>query len=72
MKEFLNFIDVDYQEINIDENPDARKELEDLTGQNDAPVLSVGNEFVEAFDRELIVDVLEDNGIEVSEAPSPR
>jgi len=32
VKEFLNFIDVNYEEVNIEEN-NLQKELEKLTGQ---------------------------------------
>ena len=72
VKEFLNFIDVRYDELNIEEDEGAEKELENLTGQSEAPVLAVGDDVVEGFDRELIVEVLEENDIEVDQAPSPR
>jgi len=72
VKEFLNFIDVNYEEVNIEEKQSAKKELEKLTGQKEAPVLSVGDKVVEGFDRELIVEVLEENSIEVDQAPTPR
>jgi len=72
VKEFLNFIDVEYEEINIEKAEHAKKRLEELTGQKEAPVLAVNSESVEGFDRELIVEVLEQNDIEVDQAPSPR
>lgn len=72
VKEFLNFIDVKYKELNIEEDEGAKKELANIKGQSEAPVLSVGNKIVKGFDRELIVEVLEANNIEVDQAPSPR
>jgi len=72
VKEFLNFIDVSYEEVNIEEEECAKKEVKKLTGQEKAPVLSVEDKVIEGFDRELIVEVLEDHGIEVNQAPSPR
>ena len=72
VKEFLNFVDVEYEEVNIEVEERAKNEVERLTGQRKAPVMAVGNESVEGFDRELIIDVLEDSGIEVDQAPSPR
>ncbi len=72
VKEFLNFIDVDYKEINIESVDDAKKKLEELTDQTEAPVLAVNDEAVEGFDRELIVEVLEENDIEVDQTPTPR
>lgn len=72
VKEFLNFIDVGYEEVNIENSDNAKKTVEELTDQSEAPVLAVGDEAVEGFDRELIVEVLESYDIEVDQAPSPR
>lgn len=72
VKEFLNFIDVKYEEANIEEDEAAKNELKEITDQAGAPVLAVGDKVVEGFDRELIVEALEENNIEVDQAPSPR
>lgn len=72
VKEFLNFIDVDYEEINIETKEGAKKKLKELTGQKGAPVLSVEDQAIEGFDRELIVEILEKNGVEVDQTPSTR
>lgn len=72
VKEFLNFIDVEYEEINIESAEGAKEKLKELTDQTEAPVLAVEDEAVEGFDRELIVEILESYDIEVDQAPSPR
>ena len=72
VKEFLNFIDVSYEEINIEENPEAKSKLEDIADEPEAPVLSIKNDVVEGFDRELIIEVLEQNEIEVDNTPTSR
>lgn len=72
VKEFLNFIDVKYDEANIEEKESAKNELEKLTDNAEAPVLAVGDKVVEGFDKELIVEILEKNDIEVDQTPSSR
>jgi glutaredoxin len=72
VKEFLNFIDVEYEEVNIEENEAAKNKLEELKNNAEAPVLAVGKNVVEGFDRELIIEALENNDIEVDQAPIPR
>jgi len=72
VKEFLNFIDVEYEEINIEEDENAKEEIDRLTGQTEAPVLAVEDDAVEGFDREMIVEVLKENDIQVDRAPSPE
>jgi len=60
------------KKVNIEEKQSAKKNWKNSQVKKEAPVLSVGDKVVEGFDRELIVEVLEENSIEVDQAPTPR
>lgn len=66
MKEFLNFIDVSYDEASLKED---RTAFSDIDEHVEAPVLVVGDDHVVRFDRERIVEVLRNNGFEVDLEP---
>lgn len=62
-KEFFQQKEVNYQEINLDEQPDKRQELVDMSGQMAVPVTVVtkddgGKEIVVGFDAPKLTSLL--------------
>lgn len=66
LKEFLNFHDVEYREVNLHQEEDKGKFLKEKTGQSGAPVTEVGKNFVVGFDRERILELLDEKGFDIS------
>jgi glutaredoxin 3 len=50
-KEFLSSIDVEFEERDVLENPDAFEEIRELTGQMAIPVIKLNGDFFIGFDR---------------------
>ena len=57
-KEFLKSKNIDFEDINIAENEEARNWLIEKTGYIGAPVIQIGDEFVIGFDRKKIESLL--------------
>lgn len=57
-KEYLKSKNVAYKEIDVDENPDAARELVAKTGQAGIPVLEIGDATIIGFDRPRIDSAL--------------
>jgi len=57
-KEFLKSKDIDFEDINIAENDEARAWLIEKTGHIGAPVIQIGDAFVFGFDRKKIESLL--------------
>ncbi len=57
-KEFLKSKNIDFEDINIAENEEARNWLIEKTGYIGAPVIQIGDEFVTGFDRKKIESLL--------------
>ena len=49
---------VEFEEINVQENSDAAKEMVDKSGQMGVPVIMIGEEIVVGFDKDKITEVL--------------
>jgi glutaredoxin-like YruB-family protein len=57
-KEFLKSKSIDFEDINIAENEDARNLLIEKSGYIGAPVIQIGDQFVFGFDRKKIESLL--------------
>ena len=51
LKEFLSELDVEIVEKSIIDDPEARSEIQKLTGQMGVPVTVIGGDTFEGFDR---------------------
>ena len=49
-KELFKENNLEYEEINVAENPDKRKEMIDMTGQMGVPVIRIENDVYVGFD----------------------
>jgi glutaredoxin 3 len=58
-KDYLSSQKVDYEEENVQENLQARKEMVDISGQLGVPVISVNGKTVVGYDLEKINKILE-------------
>lgn len=58
-KEYLKSKKVDYEEIDVDEDQDAAREMVARTGQAGIPVLFIGEQTIIGFDRPRIESALE-------------
>jgi glutaredoxin-like YruB-family protein len=57
-KEFLKSRSIDFEDINIAENEDARNLLIEKSGYIGAPVIQIGDQFVFGFDPKKIESLL--------------
>jgi glutaredoxin 3 len=57
-KEYLKSKNVEYDEVDVDANPQAARELVQKTGQAGIPVLEIGDQTILGFDRIRIDSVL--------------
>lgn len=57
-KDFLNDKGVDYQELNVQDDLDARKEMVDKSGQLGVPVITKDNDYVIGYDTEKLNELL--------------
>ncbi len=58
MKEFLSDHGVEFTDHNVAEDPEARETLLATTGHQATPVIVVGDEVIEGFDRGRLQRVL--------------
>ena len=58
VKEFLKEHKIKYQEINVQENQEAAKEMIEKSGQMGVPVLEINNEIIVGFDEPRIKKAL--------------
>ena len=50
LKAFLSRKNIEFNDINVDENNEAAEEIIARTGQNEFPVIDIGGELVIGFD----------------------
>jgi len=58
LKEFLKQHDVEYEEIDVGENEEGRKEMIEKSGQMGVPVLEINGKIVVGFDKVRILELL--------------
>ncbi len=58
LKQFLNDKKIEFEDINVAENEEARKEMIEKTGQMGVPVIEIDNEIVVGFDKVKISELL--------------
>ncbi len=58
VKDFLKEKNVEFEDLNVVENQDARAEMIDKSGQMGVPVLDIGGEIIVGFDQEAIEKLL--------------
>lgn len=58
LKEFLKQNDVEYEEIDVGEDEDGRKEMIEKSGQMGVPVLEINGQIVVGFDKVRILELL--------------
>ncbi len=57
-KEYFDEHDIAYEDHNVLDNIDKRKEMVDLTGQMGVPVIRIGDDVVVGFDQPMIEKLL--------------
>lgn len=63
VKEILSEKGIEYQVVDISRDREAAMELVRRTHQLSVPVVQVGDRFVVGFNKERLIDLLEDEGI---------
>lgn len=58
LKEFLKQHDVEFEEINVGEDEEGRKEMIEKSGQMGVPVLEINGQIVVGFDKVRILELL--------------
>lgn len=58
VKIFLKKNNVEFEEVDISESEEKRKELEEKTGLTGVPVTLVGEKFVQGFDKGKLKELL--------------
>lgn len=58
VKKFLNDKKVNFQEIDLSQNPEKAEEIIQRTGQMAVPVIEIDNELIVGFDRDKILNLL--------------
>jgi len=58
LKEFLKQHDVEYEEIDVGEDEEGRKEMIEKSGQMGVPVLEINGQIVVGFDKVRILELL--------------
>jgi glutaredoxin-like YruB-family protein len=58
LKQFLNDKKIEFEDINVAENEEARKEMIEKTGQMGVPAIEIDNEIVIGFDKVKISELL--------------
>ena len=59
LKEFLKEHEVDFEDINVAEDVEARKEMIEKSGQMGVPVVEIDGQIIVGFDRERISELLD-------------
>ncbi len=57
-KQFLDSNHIQYQDLNVADNKEARDEMIELTHQMAVPIIAVGEEFVIGFNEKALKDKL--------------
>ena len=57
-KEFFKEHTVEYEDFNVAEDMEKRKEMMELTGQMGVPVITVGTDIVVGFDEKKLKELL--------------
>lgn len=58
LKAFLKENNIDFEEIDISQDEQAREYIVEKTGQMEVPIVEIGQEAIIGFDREKIVEKL--------------
>ena len=58
LKEFLKEKNIDFEEVDVAVDENAKEEMIKKSGQLSAPVVEIGEEIVVGFDKEKIVQLL--------------
>jgi len=58
LKEFLKQYNVEYEEIDVGEDEEGRKEMIEKSGQMGVPVLEINGQIVVGFDKVRILELL--------------
>ena len=58
-KEWLTEKGIPYEDYNVGENPERRKEMVEITGQLGVPVIRVGEDVMVGFNQEQLAKILE-------------
>lgn len=59
LKNFLKEHDVEFEEFNVGEDEEARKEMVEKSGQMGVPVVEIDGEIVIGFDKKKISELLD-------------
>ncbi|HPD19906.1 MAG TPA: glutaredoxin domain-containing protein [Candidatus Pacearchaeota archaeon] len=59
LKRFLTEKGIEFEDIDVSQNEEARKEIMEKTKETTVPVLDIGGEFIVGFDRKKICELLE-------------
>jgi len=57
-KDYFKEHNIAYQEFNVAEDADKRKEMVEKSGQLGVPVIDINNQIIVGFDEEVIVEAL--------------
>lgn len=57
-KDFFKEKNVEFEDFNVAENQDKRKEMIDKSGQMGVPVIVIGNNIIVGFNKPKIVELL--------------
>lgn len=57
-KEFFKENNVEFEEINVEENQEAAKEMVEKSGQTGVPVIDINGKIIIGFQREKIKELL--------------
>jgi glutaredoxin len=58
VKEFLKQHGVEFEDVNVQENQEAAKEMIQKSGQSGVPVIEVNGKIIVGFDKEKLIEVL--------------
>ena len=58
LKEFLKKHNIEFEEIDVAEDPKAREEMIKKSGQMGVPVIEINGQIIVGFDKEKISDLL--------------
>ncbi|NMB92047.1 MAG: glutaredoxin family protein [Parcubacteria group bacterium] len=62
VKDYLNQKGINFEEIDLYEEPEKRKEMEEISHQKNIPVLVINNEVVVGWNKEKIDELLKKYG----------
>ncbi len=62
LKDYLTHKGIEFEEIDLFEQPEKRKEMEEISGQKNLPVVLINNEVVCGWQKEKIDEVLKKYG----------